>query len=203
MANWVKADPEDLHRLQEQATANARHLSGRVNVRLSPLEHDQKIHHQQVALSAANLANWQNDPTVPEDKIEFERRRLADSLMRIGEVDKAIEIAPEGELLERAVALKAAIDSDDNAHCGCAAVQHKGHAFSSRHAPAFHVFSKKHGKVMPVRKCADCKALNVSEDKVHPEITPEQERRLGHATDADRAKYAAMHAIGLKARALK
>ncbi|HWP53161.1 MAG TPA: hypothetical protein VN476_03460 [Pyrinomonadaceae bacterium] len=204
MANWVKADPEGLHRLKTQAEANARHLSGRVNQRLSSIDHDMKIHHQQVALSAANLANWQNDATVPEEKIEKERRRLADALMRTGEIDKAIEIAPEGsDTRERAVALKAAIELDDKAACDCKAHEHRGRVFSGSHALLTHIFSKKHGKTMPVRRCGECGHLNVTEENPHPQMTPEQEKRLGHASEADRAKYAQMYALGLKARALK
>lgn len=203
MSQWEKMSPDRLAAMKAQSEANLRTVAGRIHRKVTGPEASIEWHQRQVALSSANLANWQSDPAVPEDKIELERRRLAESLMIVGEIDQAIEIAPTEELRSRAVALKAAVDSDDNAHCDCKAIVHKGHNFSSRHGTSFHIKSKKHGKIMPVRKCAACGALNVSEHRPHPELSPEDERRLNHATDADRQKFAAMHALGMKARQLK
>jgi hypothetical protein len=203
MAHWEKMSDDRLAAMKAQSETQLRSVSGRLHRKIGSAEASIEWHQRQVALSSANLANWQNDSTVPEEHIILERRRLAESLIVVGELDKAIEIAPTEELKSRAVALKAAIDSDDSDHCDCKAIVHRGHNFSSRHGILFHIKSKKHGKIMPVRKCAECGDLNVSEDKVHPQLTPEDERRLGHATDADRQKYAAMHQAGLRARMVK
>ena len=203
MAHWEKMSTERLAAMKAQSEANLRSVAGRIHRRVTGPEAAIEWHQRQVALSSANLANWQNDSTVDPDKIILERRRLAESLIVVGEIDNAIEVAPTEELKSRAKALKAAIYSDDKKHCDCKPSAHKGHIFSGKHGTSFHIKSPKHGKIVPVRKCAECGFLNVTEDKAHPEMLPEDERRLNHATDTDRQKYAAMHALGMKARALK
>lgn len=205
MSQWEKMSPDRLAAMKAQSEANLRVISGRIHRKVIGPEAAIEWHQRQVALSSANLANWQSDPTVPEDKIELERRRLAESLMIVGEIDQAIEIAPDDTTRAKATALKEAVEMDDDAACNCPATQLKGHTFLGAHSPKFHIRSKRHGKIMPVYLCSKCGHTNVTETDPHSrhKMTPADERRLNHASDADRQKFAAMHQAGLKARQLK
>lgn len=162
-----------------------------VHRRPSPIEFEIEHHEREAILAANNLRVWQNDSTVPEEKVNGQRRRLAETLMITGDIDGAIDFAPDDETRARAVALKAAIEREDSESCACEPSEVKGSTISV-HAPAFHIRSQKHSQIMPVRKCSKCGDLNVSHAKPHPQITDADEARMGFLPQSERARFVAM-----------
>lgn len=86
-------------------------------------------------------------------------RRLAEAYVSIGRFDLAAEIDPRPESRDEYVEILEAINRDDGEwNCECA----PGRDFIKRE-----VFSLKHNRMMPMRKCSGCGEMNVAPLPVH------------------------------------
>lgn len=93
------------------------------------------------------------------------KMQLAEALADQGEFQKAAEIAVEygdTDTLDHYQNLAAAVEADDNEVCECPEDSLRGTDVPNRFV-AGEVYSKKHGKFMPIVACGKCGFVNVKD----------------------------------------
>lgn len=139
---------------QEQERANAAVIADHLKKDL------ERVNHQITAIVIVNGSDSQSRKLQDlQDARHHISARLAEAYASIGRFDLAAEIDPRPESRAEYVEILEAINRDDDEwSCECA----PGRDFIKKN-----VFSLKHGRVMPMRKCLGCKETNVTSLPAH------------------------------------
>jgi|ERR1051326_74501 hypothetical protein len=140
-----------------------------------------------------HLTHLYADPAANPAHVAQAEAQMAEALAMLGDFTTAAEMHPSPEHGAHFRAIANAIDRDDaELPCHCPLTEkhdeqsnrkiHEQHTIISEH-----VFSPKHGRLMPVVKCAKCGSMNVRPAPAH---LNERARGIGEALREARAKGA-------------
>jgi len=145
---------------EEQARLRSRYGYDANRIRtMSRVQRDFEHNEREVLLASEMLGVLLKESPLPEAEITFQRRRLSEALWRTGKLEEALIAAADKAQFDKVLAIKAAVESDDLEVCNCEDAKHKGLNIT-RYATKTHIFSPKHGKIMPMKQCSICGHLN-------------------------------------------